>query len=247
MSGHFHFETWHFVVPMPPHNRKCQWESGMGSSCLIPRTHTQALSTRGCYSHKQPLSMEADNTKWERSQCRMSEETKGMFSTSRHVYIARLSQSTRAIQHGKQTHASWNLSFPKPCTTRLLPVAELAGIALHDTSGKTYLVPQEGMLDQRKCFMCHLLSKMWATAYTWEEAKSFVFFSTDSFLRENQKKKHTVMHSFYSTFNPNLTRLSIRLRSQARTHWFQCIFGWFLGRPEETSLILCDSADTVQL
>lgn len=39
-------------------------------------------------------------------------------------------------------------------------MAELAGIALHDTSGKTYLVPWEGMLDQRKCFMCHHLSKM---------------------------------------------------------------------------------------
>lgn len=45
---------------------------------------------------------------------------------------------------------------------------------VYRTAGKRYLVAQQGILGNRKCFVCHFASEMWAWA--WEEAKHFVIF-----------------------------------------------------------------------
>jgi len=49
------------MVPMPPHNRKCQCEPGMGSSCLIPRPFAYVV----IIFKNIPLPTETDNTEWE--------------------------------------------------------------------------------------------------------------------------------------------------------------------------------------
>lgn len=101
------------MVPVPPHDRKCQCEPGMGSSCFILRTRSQARCTRGYYCPNSPLHTETGNPEWKCSTAlpeQHGREAKGMFHTSGCVYIAGLSQLSWAVQY-KHRNALGNLSF----------------------------------------------------------------------------------------------------------------------------------------
>lgn len=228
------------MVPVPPHNRKCQSELGMGSSCFILRTRSQARCTRGYFCPNSPLPTETGNPEWKCSTAlpeQHGREAKGMFHTSVYVLHGWALSSIMSSTVKTQTCIRESvLPHPAPCWI---------GSTAYRTAGKRHLVAPREMLGNRKCFMCHLASEMWATAQAWEEFKHFVIFPQLVPLKQNGRKQ-IIMYSFCILFNPNLTSLITRLRSQTGTLWFQHIHDWYPARQERT-LVLCDSKHTACL
>lgn len=163
-------------MPVPPHNRKCRCEPGMGSSCLIPRTRTQARCIHGYYSPKQPPS----HGNWE-------PRMEMLHSTPRAGWQMRPKACFTHLGMFTSLALSSIMSNTVRRTQKCIRESVLPHQALrcylcwisstaYRTAGKRHLVAWQGMLGNRTCFMYHLASEMWATARAREEAKHFVIF-----------------------------------------------------------------------
>lgn len=162
------------MVPVPPHNRKCCCEPGMGSSCLIPRTQPRCI--REYSSPNSPLPTETGNPEWKYFTALPEQDGRWGQGHVSHIWVC--------LHH-------WVLSSIMNNTVRKTQKCIRESVLPHQAlrcspwwissttcraAGKRHLVAPQKMLGNRKCFMCHFASEMWDAAQAWEEFKHFVIF-----------------------------------------------------------------------
>lgn len=164
------------MVPVPPHNRKCPCEPGMGSSCLIPRTRTQAHCIRVYYSPNNPIPTETGNPEWKWFTALPKQDGRWGQGHVSHIWVCLHHWALSSIMSNtvRKTQKCIRESVLPHQALRCYPCS--ISSTVYRTAGQRHLVAPQEMLGNGKCFMCHLVSEMWATAQAWEEFKHFVIF-----------------------------------------------------------------------